>query len=164
MVSRKLLRNMEDQQREERRQAYKHLQTKSAVIIRRLSELHNGERKNIAEEVLKIFRYAKSQGTTIGRSIVDKGYRTIDCDTLPEGDAFTCMAEGFVDLVRANTCNPQTAWQALSDQFPDVHFTVDEFDAASSIAASFRTEYLAGVLEGLELAGIKIPDSDPDLD
>ena len=37
--------------------------------------------------------------------------------------------------------------------FPELHFTVDWYDVTSMVAAMMREMHLAGVLEGLELAG-----------
>ena len=70
----------------------------------------------------------------------------------------------IADLMRRNVTNPQTVWQALSEQFPKVHFTVDWFQAVSVLAMMFRQERLAGMIEGLKVAGVHIPKSDPDFD
>ena len=47
----------------------------------------------------------------------------------------------------------QTLWQSLSNQPPDVKFTVSWHDAASATSAILREQYFAGVLRELEFAG-----------
>jgi hypothetical protein len=55
------------------------------------------------------------------------------------------------------------ARQSFSQAFPKVHFTVDWYDALSLVAAMFRQHQLAGIAEGLELAGVSVPPPDRDL-
>lgn len=42
----------------------------------------------------------------------------------------------------------------MSEQLPDVHFTIHEQDAVSIVAAMIREQRLEGILEGLRLAGL----------
>jgi hypothetical protein len=60
--------------------------------------------------------------------------------------------------------SPSTVWQALSEQFPDVHFDVDWYTVTSLIAATLRLERISGVIDGLQMAGIEVPKLDPELD
>jgi hypothetical protein len=51
--------------------------------------------------------------------------------------------------------NPQTFLEYLSQQLPDVNFTVDWYDMTTLLAAMFREMHLAGVIEGLTLADVR---------
>jgi len=42
----------------------------------------------------------------------------------------------------------------MSEQLPDVHFTIQQQDAVSMMAAMIREQRLEGILEGLRLAGL----------
>lgn len=42
----------------------------------------------------------------------------------------------------------------MSEQLPDVHFTIQQQDAVSMVAAMIREQRLEGILEGLRLAGV----------
>jgi hypothetical protein len=42
----------------------------------------------------------------------------------------------------------------VSEQPPDVHFTIPQQDAVSMVAAMIREQRLEGMLEGLRLAGL----------
>ena len=48
----------------------------------------------------------------------------------------------------------QTFFETLSEQLPDVHFTIQRQDAVSMMAAMIREQRLEGILEGLRLAGL----------
>jgi hypothetical protein len=56
--------------------------------------------------------------------------------------------------MRENVTNPQTVFQALSEQLPNVQFTVDWNDAVSLVSAMIREQRVEGILEGLEIAGL----------
>src|SRR3954464_10723999 len=58
----------------------------------------------------------------------------------------TFLAEDIAALMRRNVTNPQTGWQALSEQFPKVHFTVDWFFFNEAAATKFYPLPLPGVL------------------
>ena len=42
----------------------------------------------------------------------------------------------------------------MSEQLPEVHFTIQQQDAVSMMAAMIRVQRLEGILEGLRLAGL----------
>jgi hypothetical protein len=42
----------------------------------------------------------------------------------------------------------------MSEQLPEVHFTIQQQDAVSMVAAMIREQRLEGILEGLRLAGV----------
>jgi hypothetical protein len=42
----------------------------------------------------------------------------------------------------------------MSEQLPEVHFTIQQQDAVSMMAAMIREQRLEGILEGLRLAGL----------
>ncbi|XSC42949.1 hypothetical protein ACF1BQ_033120 [Bradyrhizobium sp. RDT10] len=42
----------------------------------------------------------------------------------------------------------------MSEEFPDVHFTIQQQDAVSMVASMIRVQRLEGILEGLRLAGL----------
>jgi hypothetical protein len=71
-----------------------------------------------------------------------------------KSDRMTTEAQYLLDILRDYTCNPQTLWQALGEQLPDVKFGTDWFQAASLLSSRLRLEWLIGIQEGLELAKI----------
>jgi hypothetical protein len=48
------------------------------------------------------------------------------------------------------------------EQLPDVHFTIQQQDAVSMMAAMIREQRLEGILEGLRLAGLLNEAPKPD--
>jgi hypothetical protein len=42
----------------------------------------------------------------------------------------------------------------MSEQLPEVHFTIQQQDAVSMMAAVIREQRLEGILQGLRLAGL----------
>jgi hypothetical protein len=42
----------------------------------------------------------------------------------------------------------------MSEQLPDVHFTIQQQDTVSMMAAMIREQRLEGILQGLRLAGL----------
>jgi hypothetical protein len=167
MVSRKRLRAIRARQEAEKLEAFKQVQAKGSVIYRRLYELSQSEdRSRLAETVLKMLRYTQSQTAAARQAIADRDkydfFPTFESE--PLGDVATTLAEDIAGVMRDNVTNSQTIWQAMTDQFPDVHFTVDWYNAVSMVASILREQYLAGVIEGLELAGVQIPKPDRDFD
>ena len=70
------------------------------------------------------------------------------------GDLATYLAEDAGYAFRDHVTNPQTFFEAMSEQLPDVHFTIQQQDAVSMMAAMIREQRLEGILEGLRLAGL----------
>jgi hypothetical protein len=84
-----------------------------------------------------------------------------DPDIIPDHDAIgTPLAEEVLVALRVGRVvlgtigNPQTFFEAMSEQLPDVHFTIQQQDAVSMMAAMIREQRLEGILEGLRLAGL----------
>ena len=64
-----------------------------------------------------------------------------------------CVMLGRALALRDHVTNPQTVFQAMSEQLPDVHFTIQQQDVVSMVAAMIREQRHEGILEGLRLAG-----------
>jgi hypothetical protein len=157
-MARKRLRQIEAAEETERLEAFQRQQAKGTVIYKRLDELHQSDdRTHIGEDVAKLLRYARSQTEAIRQSIIDKTDYDFTSGPTLEGDVATVLAEGVASIMRDHRCDPQTLWQAFSQAFPEVHFTVDWYNALSLVAAMFRQDQLAGIVEGLELAGVTVP-------
>lgn len=155
----KRLQEAKERLRKKREKEYRLQQTEGAGLSARLYQLKGSNKKLIAQRVLDLWGEAQHQVHLTNQSIADKtAYHRIDGEPLDEGDVATFIAEHVADVFRENVTNPQTVFEALSDQFPEVHFTVDWHDAASLTAAYLREERLAGVIVGLKLAGIKFPE------
>ena len=143
----------------ERSETYKKRQAEGAALSKRISELRNvTDPARLPAAAMELFKHAQFQVGLIRQSIKDKtDYDFSVGELLQEGDLATHLAEDISGVMRENTCDPQTVWQALSDALPDVNFTVNWYDAVSMVAAMLRETYLQGVLEGMELAGLTIP-------
>ena len=134
--------------------AYRERERDGAVLSARLYELRNADPWKVPDLVLDFFKEARRLVRLHRQSIGDRtGYDFPGGEPLPEGDVSTAPAEDVMDMVRDHTCDSQTLWQSLSNQPPDVKFTVSWHDAASATSAILREQYLAGVLRGLEFAG-----------
>jgi hypothetical protein len=165
VASRKRLREIEDRQRAERFEAYTAQEAKGSAIYRRLYKLEeSSDRSRIGEDVLNLLKYARSQTGAIRQSIADRSQVDFSGEPPTEGDVATALADDIASVLREHTCDPQTVWAALSEALPEVKFTVDIYDAVSMIAAMLRQQELIGVVHGLELAGIHVPQLDPELD
>ena len=102
-----------------------------------------------------LFREAKHQSQLIRQSIKDRTQHDCDFGGMSEGTSrATCLAEDTAYALREHVTNPQTFFQAMSEQLPDVHFTIQQQDAVSMVAAMIREQRLEGILEDLRLAGI----------
>jgi hypothetical protein len=167
MVSRKRLREHHKKEDEKRLEAYKAVQQKAKIIFKKLYEFEQNKGPDLPANIQQLYKYAKAQTSAIYSSMVQKGYERFtfgEAGSLGEGDYCCDIAEDLVEVARAHKTNPQSVWQALSEQFPDVHFDVDWYDLASYIAATLREQHLIGVMTGMEIAGVTYPKTDPDLD
>ena len=72
---------------------------------------------------------------------------------LTDGDLATYLAEDAGYALRDHVTNPQTFFEVMSEQLPDVHFTIQQQDAVP-MAAMIREQRLEGIVEGLRLAGL----------
>ena len=101
-----------------------------------------------------LFREAKHQSQLIRQSIKEPAQYDFDFGGKSGGDLATYLAEGTTCALRDHVTNPQTFFQAMSEQLPDVHFTILQQDAVSMVAAMIREQRLEGILDGLRLAGV----------
>ena len=120
-----------------------------------MAELKNVPRENLPDAVFMLSMAAKHQSEQIRQSIKDRTRYDFDFDTLTDGDLATYLAEDTGYALRDHVTNPQqTFFEAMSEQLPDVHFTIQQQDAVSMMAAMIREQRLEGILEGLRLAGL----------
>jgi hypothetical protein len=123
-------------------------------IYAHMTELKSVPRENLPDAAFMLFMAAKQQSESIRRSIKERGRYDFDFDTLTDGDLATYLAEDAAHALRNHVTEPQTFLEAMSEQLPDVHFTIQQQDAVSMMAAMIRVQRLEGILEGLRLAGL----------
>ncbi|SDS31868.1 hypothetical protein SAMN05444158_1685 [Bradyrhizobium canariense] len=123
-------------------------------LYARMAELKNVARETLPDAVFMLSMAAKRQSERIRQSIKDRTRYDFDFGALPDGDLATYLAEDAGYALRDHVTTPQTLLEAMSEQLPDVHFTIQQHDAVSMIAAMIREQRLEGVLEGLRLAGL----------
>jgi hypothetical protein len=147
----KILHQQEARQTQER---FERNERAGKEIYARMAELKNVPRENLPDAVFMLSMAAKHQSEQIRQSIKDRTRYDFDCDTLTDGDLATYLAEDAGYALRDHVTSPQTFFGALSEQLPDVHFTIQQQDAVSMMAAMIREQRLEGILEGLRLAGL----------
>jgi hypothetical protein len=147
----KILREHERRQTQER---FERNERAGKEIYARMAELKNVPRENLPDAVFLLSMAAKHQSEQIRQSIRDRTRYDFDIDTLTDGDLATYLAEGAGYALRDHVTQPQTFFEAVSEQLPDVHFTIQQQDAVSMMAAMIREQRLEGILEGLRLAGL----------
>ncbi|MGY3609693.1 MULTISPECIES: hypothetical protein [unclassified Bradyrhizobium] len=123
-------------------------------IYARIADLKNVPRDTLPDAVFMLFVEAKHQSELIRQSIKERTRYDFNFVGLVDGDLATYLAEEAAHAVRDHVTNPQTFLEAMSEQFPDVHFTIQQQDAVSMVAAMIRVQRLEGILEGLRLAGL----------
>ena len=153
---------------QETRQAQERFERAGKKLYARLAELKNVPREKLPDAVFMLSMAAKHQSEQI-RWIKDRTRYNFDFDTLTDGDLATYLAEEARYAVRDHVTNPQTFFEAMSEQLPDVHFTIQQQDAVSMMAAMIREQRLEGILQGLRLAGLlneapKRPRTSPQTD
>jgi hypothetical protein len=84
---------------------------------------------------------ARQQSELIRRSIEDRTRYDANFDAV-DGDHATYLARDATHALRDHVTNAQTLLEAISEQLPDVHFTIEELDAVSMIAATIREQRL----------------------
>jgi hypothetical protein len=144
------LREHEQRQSQER---FERNEREGGEIYRRVAALKKMDRARVPHEVMLLFKDAKHQTALIRQSIADRTHIHFDSGDRG-GDLATFLADGIASIMRENVTNPQTVFQALSEQLPKVHFTVDWNDAVSLVSAMIREQRIDGILEGLEIAGL----------
>jgi len=147
----KILREHEARQAQER---FERNERAGKEIYARMAELKNVPRENLPDAVFMLSMAAKHQSEQIRQSIKDRTRYDFDFDTLTDGDLATYLAEDAEYALRDHVTTPQTFFEAMSEQLPDVHFTILQQDAVSMMAAMIREQRLEGILEGLRLAGL----------
>ena len=123
-------------------------------IYARIAGLKNVDREGLVDEVFILFREAKHQSQSIRQTIKDRTQYEFDFGDMNEGDRATYLAEETANALRDHITNTQTFFQVLSEQLPDVHYSIQKEDAVSMVAAMIREQRLEGILEGLRLAGL----------
>ena len=118
-----------------------------------IADLRKVPRENLPDAVFLLFMQAKQQSELIRRSIKDRTRDDFEFDGA-DGDRATYLAQDATHTLRDHVTNPQTIFEAISEQLPDVHFTIEQQDAVSMVAATIREQRLDGILEGLRLAGL----------
>ena len=118
-----------------------------------IADLKKVPRENLPDAVFLLFMQAKQQSELIRRSIQDRTRDNFGFDGA-DGDRATYLAQDATHTLRDHVTNPQTIFEAISEQLPDVHFTIEQQDAVSMVAATIREQRLDGILEGLRLAGL----------
>jgi hypothetical protein len=143
-----------DYQASEIRERFERNERTGKDIYARIAELKNVAREDLAHEVFMLFMEAKRQSQLIRQTIKDRTEHDFDFGGMSEGDLATYRAEDAACALRDHVTRPQTFFQAMSEQLPDVHFTIQQQDAVSMVAAMIREQRLEGILEGLRLAGV----------
>ena len=124
------------------------------TIYAGIADLKKVPRENLPDAVFLLFMKAKRQSELIRRSIKDLTHDDLNFGGMNDGDLATYLAQDAAYALRDNVTNPQTFFEVMSEQLPDVHFTVQQQDAVSMVAAMIRQQRLEGILEGLRLAGL----------
>ena len=119
-----------------------------------MAGLKNMPRENLPEAAFVLSMAAKRQSEQIRQSIKDRTRFDFDLDALVDGDLATYLAAHSGQALRDHVTNAPTFLEVVSEQLPDVHFTIPRLDAISLIAAMIREQRLEGLLEGLRLAGL----------
>lgn len=144
----------EQYEREKRQEAYHRREAEGAELYKRVAALRKLDRPQLPEATLLLLKDAQHQLGLIRQSIADRTEHEFSVGDMSSGDVATALAEDIADVMRENHTYPQSVFQALSEQFPKVHFTVDWQDATSMTAAQLRLERITGIYEGLMLAGL----------
>jgi hypothetical protein len=147
----KKLREHEARQMQER---FERNERAGKEIYARMAELKNVPRDSLPDAIFMLSMAAKHQSEQIRQSIKDRTRYDFDFDTLTDGDLATYLAEDTGYALRDHVTNPPTFFEAMSEQLPEVHFTIQQQDAVSMMAAMIREQRLEGILEGLRLAGL----------
>src|ERR1700731_641218 len=134
----KILREQEARQTQER---FERNERAGKEIYARMAELKNVPRENLPDAVFMLSMAAKHQNEQIRQSIKDRTRYDFDLDTLTDGDLATYLAEDAGYALRDHVTSPQTVFEALSEQLPDVHFTIQQKDVVP-MAAMIREQRL----------------------
>jgi hypothetical protein len=147
----RILREQEARQTQER---FERNERAGKEIYARMAGLKKIPREHLPDAVFMLFMAAKHRSEQIRQSIKDRTRYDFDCDRLTDGDLATFLAEDAGYALRDHVTTPQTFFEAMSEQLPEVHFTIQQQDAVSMMAAMIREQRLEGILQGLRLAGL----------
>jgi hypothetical protein len=75
-------------------------------------------------------------------------------ENLPDAVFMLSMAAKHQSEQIRQSIKDRTRYDFDFDTLPDVHFTIQQQDAVSMMAATIREQRLEGILEGLRLAGL----------
>ncbi|MEH2626389.1 hypothetical protein V1292_004444 [Bradyrhizobium sp. AZCC 1719] len=139
---------------EEAQARYERNKRAGKTIYARIADLKKVPRENLPDAVFLLFMEAKQQSELIRRSIKDRTHYDFNFGGMTDGDLATYLAQDAAYALRDHVTNPQTFFEAMSEQLPDVHFTIQQLDGVSMVAAMIREQRLDGILEGLRLAGL----------
>lgn len=145
---------LRDQDAEETQARFERNKRAGKAIYARIADLRKVPRENLPDAVFLLFMEAKQQSEVIRRSIGDRTHYDFNFGGMIDGDLATYLAEDAASALRDHITSPQTFLEALSEQLPDVYFTIQQQDAVSMVAAMIREQRLDGILEGLRLAGL----------
>ena len=143
-----------DQNAQEAQARFERNERAGKDIYARMAGLKNMPRDDLPDAVFMLFMEAKNQSQLIRQSIKGRTQHDFDFGAATGNDLATYLAEGFAHALRDHATRPQTFFEAMSEQLPDVHFTIEQQDAVSMLAAMIREQRLDGILEGLRLAGL----------
>jgi aromatic ring hydroxylase len=144
---------LRDHERRQSQERFERNERDGGEIYRRVAALKQMDRARVPHETVLLFKDAKHQTALIRQSIADRTHNHFDSGD-QGGDLATFLADGIASIMRENVTDPQTVFQALSEQLPKVQFTVDWNDAISLVSAMIREQRIDGILEGLEIAGL----------
>jgi len=102
---------------------YKFSQSQGAALTRRLYEIRQLDPASRSEAVQKLFEDARHQLTLIRQMITNRtryDFSSAGDDPI-EGDIAACLAEHVTGFMREHTTAPQTFFEFLSQQLPDVY-------------------------------------------
>ena len=145
---------LRDDDAEEAQARFERNKRAGRAIYARIADLRKVPRENLPDAVFLLFMEAKQQSEVIRRSISDRTHHDFNFGGMIDGDLATYLAQDAASALRDHITSPQTLLEAMSEQLPDVHFTIQQQDAVSMIAAMIREQRLDGILEGLRLAGL----------
>jgi hypothetical protein len=136
------------------RQGHERNKSSGRDIQARIADLRSTPRGELADAAFLLSMAAKQQADQIRQSIKGRTKVEFEFDLPRNGDLADYLAEDAVSAIRHYEADVPTFMDILSQQAPDVDFTVHQREAVLMLAAMFREQRLEGILEGLRLAGL----------
>ncbi|WP_407180642.1 hypothetical protein [Bradyrhizobium sp. STM 3562] len=144
----------QDQKAREAQARFERNESVGKEIYAGIADLKNVPRDNLPDAAFVLFMQAKQQSELIRRSIENGADHDFTFGGVADSDFATYLAQGVTGALRDHVTRSQTFFEAISEQLPDVHFTIEQQDAISMVAAMLREQRLEGILQGLRLAGL----------